>query len=124
MRLALDPKALSESPDFRPFRDGIDALRLYEDASGASAAVLRYAPGASVPLHRHQGYEHVYVIAGEQLDERGAYPTGTLIVNAPGTSHRVWSPRGCLVLVVWQAPVTFLEGSGASFCDDTPSSSS
>jgi anti-sigma factor ChrR (cupin superfamily) len=71
--------------------------------------LLRYAPGSQVPSHQHEGYEHVYVLSGEQQDERGTYPAGTFVVNPPGTSHRVWSPQGCLVLVVWQRPVRFLE---------------
>jgi anti-sigma factor ChrR (cupin superfamily) len=88
--------------------------------------VLRYSPGASVPEHRHLGYEHIYVVEGEQCDERGSYGAGTLIVNPPGTRHRVSSPKGCLVFVVWQAPVAFV-GPAGDFpnppdVEDTPAS--
>jgi anti-sigma factor ChrR (cupin superfamily) len=85
---------------------------LYEDESGASAALLRYQPGARVPLHEHQGYEHVLVLSGEQRDERGRYPQGSFMVNAPGTRHRVISEDGCLVLVVWERPVKFIQDQG------------
>jgi anti-sigma factor ChrR (cupin superfamily) len=114
--LALDPESLARLPGYEPLRPGVDILRLYVDeASGGSAAILRYAPGAVIPPHEHQGYEHVIVLAGEQRDERGSYGKGTLVINPPGTSHRVWSPEGCLVLIVWQRPVSFLpsDTSGA-----------
>jgi anti-sigma factor ChrR (cupin superfamily) len=108
--LDLDPAELARRPGYRPLRPGVDILYLYEDeASGASSALLKYAPGAQVPEHRHEGYEHVYVLAGEQMDERGRYPAGTFVINPPGTSHHVRSPEGCLVLIVWQRAVTFLE---------------
>jgi anti-sigma factor ChrR (cupin superfamily) len=106
--LSLDPEALAQRPGYEPLRPGVDILYLYkDDASGASSALLRYAPGAEVPAHTHQGFEHVYVLAGEQLDDRGRYPAGSFVVNPPGSGHRVWSPGGCLVLIVWQQAVVF-----------------
>ena len=71
-------------------------------------AVLRYAPGAEVPAHRHEGYELIYVLEGEQSDERGSYLAGTFTINEPGASHRVFSRTGCVVLIHWQRPVVFI----------------
>lgn len=71
-------------------------------------ALLRYAPGAEVPEHRHEGYELIYVLEGEQSDERGSYPAGSFVINEPGASHRVVSAGGCVVLIHWQRPVVFL----------------
>lgn len=94
-----------------PLRPGVDVHWLYRDGrTGGAAALLRYAPGAHVPAHRHAGPEHVLVLAGAQEDERGRYPAGALTTNAPGSVHRVSSPDGCLVLIVWQRPVEFLAG--------------
>jgi anti-sigma factor ChrR (cupin superfamily) len=110
--LPLLPAALRERTDFVPLREGVEIAELYrDDRSGASAALLRYAPGANVPRHRHDGYEHVFVLDGSQRDERGEYETGTLVINPPGTEHSVESANGCLVLVVWQRPVHFLTGA-------------
>ncbi len=110
LSLTLDPEELARRPGYVPLRPGVDVLYLSkEENSGASSALLRYQPGADVPSHVHQGYEHVIVLSGEQQDERGRYPAGTLVVNPPGTAHRVWSPGGCLVLIVWQRPVAFLD---------------
>jgi anti-sigma factor ChrR (cupin superfamily) len=108
--LTLDPAALARLDGYEPLRPGVDVLYLYQDeASGAATALLRYAPGAEVPPHTHQGFEHIVVLSGEQFDDRGRYPAGTFVVNPPGTGHRVWSPEGCLVLIMWQQPVAFRE---------------
>ncbi len=72
-------------------------------------ALLRYAPGASVPRHRHAGLETVIVLDGEQSDERGSYPAGSLVLNAEGSAHSVRSEGGCVVLIQWQRPVELLE---------------
>lgn len=91
-----------------PLRDGVEILNLAGDpSSGATVALLRYQPGARIPAHRHPGFEVIYVVSGSQSDERGTYPTGTLIVNPPGTGHQVFSEEGCVVLIVWQRPVEF-----------------
>lgn len=90
-------------------RDRVDIHRLYgsEDAGG-SAALLRYAPNARVPAHQHGGYEQIFVLSGYQRDELGEYPAGTMVINPPGSSHSIWAPEGCVVLVVWAAPIVFL----------------
>jgi anti-sigma factor ChrR (cupin superfamily) len=107
--LDLDPEALARRSGYEPLRPGVDVLWLYkEDAGVSSCAILRYQPGSEVPAHEHQGFEHVYVLAGEQSDERGQYRTGSFVINPPGSTHRVWSSEGCLVLIVWQRPVAFL----------------
>jgi len=93
---------------WRPFRDGIEIARLYGDgASGPSAALLRYAPGATLPPHGHEDFEHIIVLDGEQRDERGGYDAGTCVIHGPETSHAIASPRGCVVLALWNAPVRF-----------------
>jgi len=71
-------------------------------------ALLRYAPGAGVPRHRHPALETILVLEGVQSDERGDYPAGTLILNPAGTEHTVWSATGCTVLIQWNLPVEFV----------------
>lgn len=104
--------ALHARQDFVPLRPGVEIAKLYEDPrTGASAAVLRYAPGARVPAHTHQGYEHILILEGEQCDARGCYQTGSLVINPPGSGHEVWSPAGCLALLIWERPVRFDAGT-------------
>ena len=92
---------------FEPFHPGVEIRPLYRTQAGPAAAVLRYQPGASIPHHSHDGYEHILVLEGEQSDERGKYPAGTLIVNPPGSRHSVISETGCVVLVVWEKQPKF-----------------
>lgn len=117
MRSALDTPIISEISNggwrtlkFDAFREGVTMHRLYGSDTGASAAVLKYEPGASVPLHEHTGFEHVLILHGSQSDDEGHYPAGTFTVNPPGTAHRVWSDEGCVALLIWERPVRFLIG--------------
>lgn len=90
---------------WQPFRPGVEIYWLYGDSTGPAAALLRYAPGAQVPHHDHTGYEHIIVLSGSQRDQHQTYSIGSLVVNAPGTDHRVTSDEGCLVLIIWEKPV-------------------
>jgi len=102
-----------------PFRDGVEIYRLKGDGKmGSSSALLRYGPGARVPSHVHGGHEHILVLSGSQRDERGHYVTGTLVINSPGSRHEVTSDEGCVVLVIWEAPVIF--ETGAPEPDESP----
>ena len=91
---------------FEPFREGVEISHLFRGE--ASAALLRYAPGAGVPAHRHAGLETILVLEGSQSDERGTYAAGTLVFNPEGSVHRVWSDKGCVVLIQWAKPVEFV----------------
>lgn len=93
---------------FSELREGVEIHVLHESADGAKAAILRYRAGAQVPSHRHEGYEYIYVLEGEQRDERGSYGAGAFVINPPGFSHCVRSDAGCVVLIIWQRPVVFI----------------
>jgi anti-sigma factor ChrR (cupin superfamily) len=92
---------------FEPFRTGVDIHHIQQGEP--AIAILRYAPGASVPLHLHTGLETILVLDGVQSDERGDYGAGALVVNPQGSSHSVWSKTGCAVLIQWERPVKILE---------------
>jgi anti-sigma factor ChrR (cupin superfamily) len=93
---------------FGVLRPGVGILKLAGSGEGPTAALLRYAPGARVPSHRHLGFELIYVLSGAQSDERGTYEAGTLVVNRSGDRHSVWSDEGCLVLIVWEKNIEFV----------------
>lgn len=95
---------------FEPFRDGVEICWIRRNDPGL--ALLRYAPGASVPMHMHTGLETILVLEGSQSDERGTYRTGALVLNPEGSSHSVWSDEGCVVLIAWERPVRFLGAEG------------
>jgi len=91
---------------YAPFRPGVE-ISLLRDTD-PQIALLRYQPGASVPAHRHPGLEMIQVLEGSQSDERGTYGVGDIVLNPPGSQHRVWSTDGCVVLIMWERPVELL----------------
>ena len=91
---------------FEPFRDGVEISTILPGEP--AVALLRYHPGSGVPGHRHTGLETILVLEGTKSDERGDYPAGSLVLNPKGTTHRVWSDFGCVVLIQWASPVEFL----------------
>ena len=94
---------------WKPFQDGVEIYRLYGDGeTGPTAALLRFRAGGRVALHEHTGYEHVFILAGSQVDENSRAETGSLIINPPGTSHSILSENGCIVLAIYEKPVKFL----------------
>ncbi|MEM9091449.1 MAG: cupin domain-containing protein [Cyanobacteria bacterium P01_F01_bin.53] len=107
-----------EKIPWQPFRPGVDIHMLYGDSpageahqrtQGPSAALLNYAPGATVPAHRHTGYEHIVVLSGSQSDHQGQHLAGSLIINPPGSRHDIVSEDGCIVLIIWERPVAMLK---------------
>jgi anti-sigma factor ChrR (cupin superfamily) len=106
------PTALNtavDSPEWEAMRPGLRILPLFEGPPGNyKSALLRYDPGTALPAHVHMGDEHIYILAGAQEDESGMYGAGAYVHNPTGTSHRVWSEEGCLALIHWRAPVSFL----------------
>jgi anti-sigma factor ChrR (cupin superfamily) len=103
-------KKLKDTDEWEPFRPGVTAHWLYkEEGGGASAVLLRYEPGARVAVHEHVGYEHMFVIDGDEYDEYGSYPAGSFVINPPGTKHSPGSKGGCVALLIYEKAVRFVE---------------
>jgi anti-sigma factor ChrR (cupin superfamily) len=93
---------------WQPFQEGVEIHRLYGDGvTGPSAAFLRFGPGGKIPAHSHTGFEHIIVLSGSQSDQYGEISAGSLRIHPPGTSHSVSSPSGCIVLAIYEKPVSF-----------------
>ncbi|NJL49427.1 MAG: transcription negative regulator ChrR [Leptolyngbyaceae cyanobacterium SM2_5_2] len=106
MRDVFNIAAHQEHLPWQPFRPGVDIYPLVQSANHQTRiALLRYQPGATVPVHEHPGFEQILVLSGSQQDDNGHYPAGTLVINQPGSHHRVASPEGCIVLIHWEKPV-------------------
>ena len=105
-----DAKKLRGKHDWVPFRPGVTAHWLYQEPNGGpSAVLLRYEPGARVALHEHVGYEHEFILDGDQYDEFGDYPAGSFVINPPGTRHSPGSKSGCIALLIYEKPVRFID---------------
>jgi anti-sigma factor ChrR (cupin superfamily) len=104
--------ALAQGKEFNwePFQPGVERAWLYQTGNdGPAAALIRFQAGSRVPLHEHMGYEHIYILSGSQEDANGEVATGALVVNLPGTRHRIFSRSGCLALAIYEKPVRFIE---------------
>ena len=92
-----------------PYKEGVEIFRLYGDGiTGPTAALLRYNKAGEVPMHEHSGYEHIFVLSGSQEDGHGIFNAGSVVINAPGSKHKVRSSGGCIVLAIYEKPVRFL----------------
>jgi anti-sigma factor ChrR (cupin superfamily) len=105
---------------WQAFRPGVQIHWLYRTGeNGPAAALLRYEAGASVPLHEHPGWEHIFVLSGAQSDGVTRHAEGALMLSAPGTRHAINSDEGCVVLAIWNRPVRIIDDSNP---DDRPRS--
>ncbi|WNM35896.1 AMP-binding protein [Streptomyces sp. Li-HN-5-11] len=89
----------------QPGREAVDVHWLYTaeetGPDGAEAYLARFGPGAHGDLHRHLGFELIVVLDGELRNDNGdAYGPGCLVLEKPGSVHRVSSPHGCTLLVI------------------------
>jgi len=90
---------------------GISSKTLVEDTErGLKTALIRWEPGASLPLHEHVDIEQSYVLEGSLCDEEGECKAGEFVWRPIGNRHRAWSPNGCLLLAVFLKPNVTLEG--------------
>ena len=76
-----------------------------DDPTGSDAALIRYRPGAFTPRHLHMGYEMVFVLQGDYIENDVSFAPGALIVRAPGTTHEMRSKNGCTILAMRDVPV-------------------
>ncbi|HWO64837.1 MAG TPA: cupin domain-containing protein [Umezawaea sp.] len=91
----------------QPGRAGVEIHPLFTtgDPQNATAFLTRMGPGAHGDLHEHLGYELMFVLEGELVNDNGdRYGVGDLIVEEPGSVHQVTSVTGCTVLGVRSAP--------------------
>lgn len=63
--------------------------------------LVRLAPGASYPRHRHGGVEELYLLEGAlQVDDRALHPGDYLRAEAGSVDQRVWSETGCTCVLL------------------------
>ncbi len=91
---------------------GVERKLLYADASGRQTMLIRMAPGARLPDHRHQGVEQSFVLEGTLIDEDAACTAGNFVWRKPGSVHTAWTPDGCVVLAIFERPNEFLYSEG------------
>ncbi|HLF11672.1 MAG TPA: cupin domain-containing protein [Gammaproteobacteria bacterium] len=83
------------------FADDVEVKDL-GSANGRAMQLVRYAPGASFPLHTHEGPEFIYLLEGEAYQQGQRLLPGWAAVAATGTiDDNFHSPTGCVFLTVY-----------------------
>jgi anti-sigma factor ChrR (cupin superfamily) len=92
----------SKKPEWKEAGPGISYKLLATDlATDRVSMLVRLAPGAEYPPHRHAGREELHLLHGELfIDDRKLYP-GDYYSAEPGTAdRRVWSATGCTCVLM------------------------
>ena len=84
-------------PEWEEATPGISCKLLATDMeTGRVSMLVRLAPGAEYPPHRHAGIEELHMLEGELLVDDKRLRAGDYLRSEPGTEdHRVWSETGC-----------------------------
>jgi len=93
----LPASAATPAPEWEEAGAGISYQLLTTDAErGRVSMLVRLAPGAEYPPHRHAEFEELHLLGGELwIDDRKLHP-GDFNRAEPGTADtRVWSETGC-----------------------------
>ncbi len=81
--------------------EGIRRKLIWEDpSSGRSMQLVRFEPGATLPMHRHQGESLVFGIEGEVTDQAGATSPGCFAYQPDGYVHSVSAKNGATMLYI------------------------
>ena len=90
---------------------GVEWKKLrFDPASGESAVLLRFQPGARYGRHRHPAGEQYLVLEGSLEDGGRTWGAGAFVRHAPGSVHAPASAAGCLLFVTLPAPIEDLDG--------------
>lgn len=83
------------------FAEGVEVKDL-GTSDGTSMQLVRFAPGASFPIHTHAGPEFVYLLEGEAVQNGQCLYAGWAATAATGTvDEHFHSPTGCMFLTVY-----------------------
>jgi anti-sigma factor ChrR (cupin superfamily) len=96
---APQPRAESDWEEATP---GLSYKLLATDTEKDRVSLLvRLAPGAAYPPHRHAAVEELYLLHGElMIDDKKLYP-GDYNRSEPGTAdQRIWSETGCTCVLL------------------------
>ena len=90
---------------------------LLDKATGLVTALMRFAPGATLPDHEHVKIEQTYVLEGKLVDKEGpaqglTVGPGEFVWREAGSRHVAWTPEGGLMLAMFQVPNKFFERDG------------
>jgi putative transcriptional regulator len=92
--------------DWRMVIPGVRAIDIPIDPSAgapdASARVISFKGGVTIPLHDHGGPEHIVVFTGALEEEGRRFARGDISIRSPGERHEQRAAAGepCISLVI------------------------
>ena len=91
-----------QDPEWEDVAPGISCKLLATDTVRDRVSMLvRLAPGASYPPHRHTGVEELFLLYGELwIEDRRLYPGDYNRGEAGATDKHVWSETGCTCILI------------------------
>ena len=117
-----DLRSRHVKPDEMPWQQrqfpGCEIKPLYFDPKTGQATLLfRMAPGAMLPDHEHALLEQSYVLEGTLADKDGPdagleIKAGEFVWRPAGSRHSAWSPNGCVLIAIFEAPNKFFADDG------------
>jgi hypothetical protein len=89
-------------PEWEDVAPGISCKLLATDSEkGRVSMLVRLAPGAEYPAHRHAGVEELYLLHGELIiDDKKLYPGDYNRGEPDAVDQRVWSETGCTCVLL------------------------
>lgn len=113
----VDPKTIEWSPS--QF-EGISIKVLYEDKTkGEMTCLLKWEPGATLPMHKHPELEQSFVLEGSFYDHDGICRAGEYVWRHQGSFHETRSDEGAILLAIYRKPNVFQNTAG--FFEETDS---
>jgi anti-sigma factor ChrR (cupin superfamily) len=96
------PPQPSTEPEWEDVAPGISCKLLATDRQNHRVSMLvRLAPGAEYPPHRHAGTEELHLLHGELvIDDKKLHPGDFIRADAGSVDHRVWSETGCTCVLL------------------------
>ena len=89
-------------PDWKDVAPGISCKLLATDTEQSRVSMLvRLAPGADYPPHRHAGVEELHMLHGELIvDDERFHPGDYRRAEAGKVDLRVWTETGCTCVLI------------------------
>ena len=84
-------------------------ILMQDEERGLLTALMRWAPGARLPLHEHVEIEQTWVIEGSFEDHQGRCTAGNFVWRPKGSRPEAWTTEGCLLLAVFLKPNRFFD---------------
>ncbi|HCV27547.1 MAG TPA: cupin domain-containing protein [Dehalococcoidia bacterium] len=71
-----------------------------DEKTSRNAQIIEFLPGSGMPMHRHVGFELMYVIEGSLTDQFATLRPGNISYRPNGCVHAATSPNGAIVLAI------------------------